>query len=328
MARTHQPTGIYRSILGEALRLTWQRKTLWVFGLFAGLISTGGVVDIALRSFQRASKQGALLERLFDQSFVGYTTFATYIQQLQLFGIHRVTWIVIAFTLLWMGVWVLGVHGQTALILNSKSPATHTPHKLRKDAFKHFWNVLTIDVLTILCSTILIALTTLPFLLYSLQTSDQNFWIVFIHTLIFLPLTIIVNTISMLALIDVVDHDTKPLDAIVTSTRLFTKQWIATFEFGLLLFVIVLILGLGLITLASLLMMPYALLYSWALMTGSLAIFFTTNILFGILFLLIVLAFAGAIVTFQYTAWHRFYKRAMHKQHGTKVFSKMLRWLK
>ena len=294
-----KPTGIYRSILLEALELTWKRKSLWVFGLFAGVISTGGVMDIAINSFH----------------------------QLYVLGATRVTSIFALCIFVLIGVLVAGVLSQTALILNSKSVTEKHPHHLRKEALEHFWSVFVLDVLTKLSTAILISIASLPFILWMTSTTPQVFWIVFAHTLFFLPLIIILNILSILAIIDVVDHNTKPLDAIATALRLFRSHWIATFEFGLILFFLVLVSGVGLVVISGLLLVPYAIIYTSALFTGSITLFFASNIIFGIMLFTLILVFAGAIVTFQYTAWHRFYQRAIHKRLGSKAFSKILRAL-
>ncbi len=320
-----QPTRLYRSILGEALQLTWKRKSLWVFGLFAGLISTGGVIDIAMRSMQRVKSQGAFLEQLIDQSFIGYNIFASYVQQMQVLGVTRVSWMLGACTFVMVGLIIAGILSQIALILSSKSATAEHPHHLRKQAMAHFGSVLVIDILTKITTIVLIGVTSLPFLLFLTSTTPHSFWILFVQTLVFLPLIVILNIISMLAMIDIVDHNTKPLEALFTAIRLFQNQWVATLEFGLLLFLLVLLSGIVLVVASGVLLIPYAIVYTAALLTGSLSFFFIANTLFGLLFLGLICAFAGAIVTFQYTAWHRFYKRAVHKQHGTKVFSKILR---
>jgi len=321
-----QPTRIYRSILKEAFELTWKRKSLWVFGLFAGLISTGGVVDMALRSLQRVKNQGAFLEQLIDRSFIGYNLFASYLQQLYLLGSTRVSWIITACTLVVLGLIIAGILSQIALILSSASPTDLHPHHLRKRALEHFWSVFTIDLVTKVFSIILTGLTSLPFLFFFLNTSPYSFWIVFLQTLVFLPLIVVLNIISIIAIIDGVDRKTNPLEALSTAIHLFKRQWVATLEFGLILFLLVLLGGISLIVLSGILLIPYALVYTAALLTGSLSFFFIANTLFGLCFVILVFFFAGAIITFHYTAWHRFYKRAMHKQHGSKVFSKILRF--
>ncbi len=69
---TKKSTSIYRTLLREAFTHTWQRKSLWIFGIFAGLISTGGVIEVALSGIKQVTTGGAFLQQLLDQTFVGY----------------------------------------------------------------------------------------------------------------------------------------------------------------------------------------------------------------------------------------------------------------
>jgi hypothetical protein len=143
--------------------------------------------------------------------------------------------------------------------------------------------------------------------------------------LLFVPLTIIVNIIYMFALIDVVETGAHPLDAIHTSTQLFARQWLATIEYGFILFVVVLGAGLVLLTAFTLLFIPLSGFYAAALLSGSFWVFLLFTILSACLFFAVFLTFVGACVTFQYSAWYHFYKHGLHKTHGKKTFSKIWR---
>jgi len=63
-------TTLYRPFLREAFAITWKRKSLWIFGIFAALISTGGVVDVVWRSLEKVGKTESLLENLADACWV------------------------------------------------------------------------------------------------------------------------------------------------------------------------------------------------------------------------------------------------------------------
>ncbi|MDG1949564.1 MAG: hypothetical protein P8J32_01925, partial [bacterium] len=80
--RKRKSTSLYRNFLSDAWRLTWERKSLWIFGIFAGVISTGGVVDIALRSVKRVEGTNTLLQDLLESGFIGYGLVGSYFQQL------------------------------------------------------------------------------------------------------------------------------------------------------------------------------------------------------------------------------------------------------
>ena len=55
---------IYRAVLRNAIKLTWQFKYLWFFGIFAALVSSVGEFNLALENFPRVSDNAGFLEIL------------------------------------------------------------------------------------------------------------------------------------------------------------------------------------------------------------------------------------------------------------------------
>ncbi|MBI5793521.1 hypothetical protein HZA87_00310 [Candidatus Uhrbacteria bacterium] len=320
-----KPTAHYRPMLAEAWRLTWERKSLLVFGIFAALISTGGVVDVVVTSFQKVQQCGAFLTRLMDSSFIGYDVASQYLVELQLMGQSRAMGIITFATLVGVLLVVMATLSQGALILGLKKKKTAGPYTLKKESAAHFWSLFILAILNKLMTGILILLMTLPLFLLYLQSTSQGATLFFTLILIFITLLIIVNIVYMFALMDIVDGNRHPLDAIATGWKLFARQWLATLEFGILLFLLVALAGLVLIGLLFLLTIPYAFIFTTTLLTGSSMFFLVANTLFGLLLIAFILAFGGAAVTFQYSAWHQFYLRGLHRTHGKKVFSKILR---
>ncbi|MBI4592424.1 hypothetical protein HY733_03190 [Candidatus Uhrbacteria bacterium] len=318
-------TTLYRPFLRDAWRLTWERKSLWIFGIFAALISTGGILDVMWRSLQRVEQTESLLKRLSDASFIGYDVAASYFNQLDVLGTQRTSFLLVALTLAGMLLIVIATLSQGALILGIRSRLPKDPHALRCEAGTHAWSLFLIAVLNKLLMLILTVLMTLPLLLISVSTSLLHGILFFVLMLVFLPATLIVNIIYMLALMDTVENGSRPLDAIYTSVRLFAKHWLATFEYATILFLIVLGAGAVFFLPLLLLFIPYSVLYVLILSSGSLSLFLTFNVVWACLILSLVLAFGGACVTFQYSAWYSFYKHSLHKTHGKKIFSKILR---
>lgn len=323
-----KPTALYRTLIRDAWKLTLERKALWVFGIFAALITTGGVVDVALASLKKVRSGSNLLEQLFSSSFVGYDLFAQYVQQLHLLGPTRTSWLIAITTLCAIALFIMAIVSQAALVLGAKSKHTPEPYKIRKEALAHFWDLFVIAVLTKLFNAILIMLLTLPLVLLYIQTTTYNAWLFFLMMLVFLPAIVIVNIIAMLSLMDIVHKGHRPLHAISYALNVFKRQWLGTLEFGLLLFMLVFSAGLLLTGLLVLFAIPYSVIYTVALLSGSYTVFLVANVISALAVVMSILIFGGAAVTFQYTAWYQFYKRAMHKTHGKKPISKYLRWFK
>ncbi|MCR4313949.1 MAG: hypothetical protein NUV84_01740 [Candidatus Uhrbacteria bacterium] len=318
-------TMLYRPFLREALRLTWERKCLWIFGIFAALISTGGVVDVVWRTLEKVTRTESLLENLADASFIGYDVVASYIGQLAVLGPERTSFIVVVSTLTGILLMIIATLSQGALILGVRAKTVSDPYTIRREAGVHFWSLFLIGALNKILMLILVMLMTLPLLLVSISTSLGHSLLFLALMLLFIPTTIILNIVYMFTLIDVVETNAHPLSAIHTGLRLFAKQWLATLEYGVILFLLIFGAGLVLLIGMSLLLVPLSIVYVATLLTGSFTLFLTFGVITALLLFAILLTFGGACVTFQYSAWYHFYKHGLHKTHGKKVFSKILR---
>ncbi|MBI4714272.1 hypothetical protein HY771_03770, partial [Candidatus Uhrbacteria bacterium] len=189
----------------------------------------------------------------------------------------------------------------------------------------HFGEVFLVNITTKILFAILTVLLTLPVLLFLQNNNDLAPTILLIYFMIFIPAIIILHIISILALVDVVETKSSALDAFHTALRIFKKQWLSSIEFGFILFVILFTAIVILITILILLSIPFGFIGTAILVSGSPFLFFIFNILTGLFLLALILVFGGALVTFQYSAWRFFYKRAEHKTFGLKPFSKLWR---
>ena len=318
-------TAIYRTLLRDALRLTWQRKTLWIFGFLAAFVSTGGVFDVAASGLHRIQVGGSFLYQLLDTSFVGYTLVSTYVGQIRSLGSFTTAAIVFCLTLIILGAIFLAVLSQTALIHGIKSETHEHPNVFRKRAHDHIGRVFIVDLFTKIAGGILVCLTTLPMLWFYLATSTYSFLIAFIQLLIFFPVVLVINIVSLLSVIHIIETGATVHEAVSDSWKMFKSHWLATIEFAVILFLIIAASAIGIFALILALSVPYAFIYSASLLTGSFAVFLITNVLFALLTVLIIFALGGGIVTFQYAAWYLFYKQSGLPMHSRMSLSKTFR---
>lgn len=320
-----KPTGLYRQFICDALRLTWKRKKLWVFGIFVSLISTGGVADIVAASLKKVESTGSFLEGLTRSSFIWYEIAGIYIHKMALLGSSRVTLSVTVTTLVCVLLVIAATISQGGLILGLKSSKPQKLYALKLKAAKHFFQLLTLAILNKLVSALAIFLMALPLFSYFVITSSNSAFMFFLLALILIPTLVAIHIIYQFTLFGIVDKGLCVHDAFIKGTRLFAKHWIATLEYGLILFAIVLCAFFASVLILALMSVPYAIIFTTTLLTGIPFLFFAANLLFGLFLIALLLAFIGATVTFQYSAWYEFYKHGTHHVHGKKIFSKLLR---
>lgn len=321
-------TAIYRTLLREAFRLTWQRKTLWIFGIFAAFVSTGGVMDVAATGIRRIQLGGSLIHQLLYTSFSGYSMMSQYIGQVRSFGTFQVGAMFICMILILTGLLFLAVLSQTSLIHGIKAPTHEHPNIIRKRAHDHLFRIFSIDVLTKIIGSILVCLTTFPMLLFYAEHASYSLTIAFFQILLFFPAVLILSILSILSVIHVIETESTVSEAIATSWKIFQTHWLATLEYAFILFCLMSLWCLGLLGLMVLLSVPYALVYTTSLLTGSFVVFVIANVLYGLFALVVVFGFGGAMVTFQYSAWYLFYKRTEHRSHPKLPIAKLLRMFK
>jgi hypothetical protein len=326
--RKRKSTALYRNFLSDAWRLTWERKSLWIFGIFAGIISTGGVVDVVFRSMKRVEGTSTLLQDLLESGFIGYGLIGSYFQQLAALGGASTGTLVTVVTLASVLLIAVGILAQGSLALGIKSKTHIDPHTLRASGKAHFWPLVLLALLMQVVMAILLMLMTLALFFVSMHASAFSLFVYVALMVLLIPAIIIVNIIYMFSVLDVVHNDVHPMHAMEHGWKLFKKQWLSSLEFGLLLFLITFFVGIGIMIGLLLLMLPYAIIFTGTLLSGSFTLFLVANITFGLALVLLALGVGGGVVTYQYAAWYQFYKRALHKTHGKKHFSKVLRVLK
>src|SRR3989339_48248 len=79
---TKYPTTIYRSLFSDALRVAWERKALWVVGLFAALLSTGGACEMAAKGFRGLRATRDVYVGMVQGTFTGAHAFGILVQDM------------------------------------------------------------------------------------------------------------------------------------------------------------------------------------------------------------------------------------------------------
>ncbi len=320
-----KPTMIYRSLLRDAWLVTWQRKSLWVFGIFAGLLFSGGVIDMMLSGFHKITQTGSLLQHLMNQSFIGYDYLSQFLLYLAQVNPNQVKIVLLFIVLATLGLISAGVISQSALIHASGSAPAHA-HRIRRDVLPHFWNVLLLNILVKTLSALFITLVTLSILLFGL-VGNQAYSIVFIHFLFYIPTVIFIHILFMLTLIAVVETHCSLLQGVHSAWKLFKKQWFSALEFSMILFMLVLGATVMLSVGASLISFVFGPVIKQLFIFSPSFVIWFSSLFLAMCFAAVFLTFGGMVVTFQYSAWRMFYARAAHRIHGRNPFAKLFRWL-
>lgn len=318
---TKKPTTTYRCILHDAWRVTVERRALWVFGLFAALLSTGGVGETAAKGVQRLATVRDVHVGILRGTFTGYDTFGRVLQDVLTIESARLTASVTLAVLCIALAVIASVVSQGALVAGT---GTHViSDRTAVSAGRHaFWHLLGLNFLHKSAQAVLVLLAALPMLALVAQPGVTTMVGAMISYLIALPATVAASIVFVLASIHAVRANAHALDAIHHALALLRSHWLAALEIGLVLFGMIIAFSLGFVALIALASIPFALLVSVSVLVGNDLLFLVVNVLGAGVLVLLVFAFAGAATTFQYATWVRFYEQANMKN---RIISKIHR---
>ena len=303
---------IYRPILAKAWRTAWHNKSLWILGALAGVMNTGSVVDVVLRTFKQASDV-SWQQTLLHGSVPTSATWQLYLTQWELMSEPRRTVTgILLLLLIAVFVW-FATAAQTALIHG----ITQTKNRKPDLSFKTLWaqpvgthlRVFSIDVLARVAMTVLLLVTSALFLTLHDGTILGGLIANFAILVLFIPITLIIGYLSVFSLMEAVVNKQGIVASIKASWKIFQKHWIAVSEIAVVLFLISLAVAVVLVLAILLFTVPYLIVFAAATYTGLSAAWIGTIFVGTVLLVLLILAFFGFLTTFTYAAWYHAYER-------------------
>lgn len=314
----------YRPLIIEAIQFVWRRKTLWVFGLLAGILFTGGIFDSAIRQFNRMERMGLTAQQWMEGAFPEWNSMALLqfssglldpLNGRLLFGIIGIFIVVIIY---------FSLRSQSVLVT-----AASNEHLAMKNIWQksrgHLPDLLLLNLFWRIVQIILLLLTVMPFALFLIENSTGNALLYFALFLILFPLALIVNTVVNLAIIEVVRKDANAFHAFFAACSMFKKHWLASIELSLILFLCSLVGWSAFLLAAVLFLIPSSIFVTTSLLTGLPFLFsIVTNLCLAVYFLGFALFF-GCVVAFQFTAWTLFFEGASRRAIGKRTLCKLER---
>jgi hypothetical protein len=321
---------LYRIILRDAWRTTWEYKQLWFWGLFAGLLGNAGEYQFLLNAFDQATGNKPTLNPLppletilvnplgLGQAILN-DPFSLFI--LLVVGLTIIT--LVAF-FLWLAlVSVAALIRAAAQVRQGQiTPNFSDGLKRGQTAFGH---VLMAVVAGRLINWFLI---TIVVLLAWLASLDYFFGLplFLIAFITIVPATFLVSFATRLTVIDTVMGRHSLLEAINQATDLLREHWLIAAELAFILFVINTLAGVAMLATVAITAAPlliYAL-FLWQVGYIGLGAFFIC--LSVAVFLLILLPVGAMLSAFQWSAWTNLYIELKEQSPLGKIARLATRW--
>lgn len=300
----------YRTILKQALSLSWKNKYLWLFGLFASLTVAGGSIEYQF--ITQSFGQGVLNSSYQGASeLLGTANFfqSIYLGLVGLFSqdiitiINSLSIILLALALIIAFTW-LAISSQAAIVATIKKIMLPGKKKIVDLGFrdglsegdKHFWTVLSLNILIRILISASFFVISLP-LLFMMLSNDYALVIIYtILFVIFVPTAISISLALKYAISYTVLEGESLVKSLEKGVSLFKKNWLISLEVALILFFISLLSSFLLLLIMTITILPI-------FIAG---LFLSINWLsyLAIFIAIMVMVFFGSfLTTFQISSW-------------------------
>lgn len=299
----------YRSLLKQALSISWRNKYLWFFGLFAALLAGSGGsweyqifhqnVNSNLIDNSYNYLGGILAVGDFVKSFI--LGLANLFRYDFLTAVSVLTLLLIIIFLFVSFIW-LAVSSQGALIDNvkklfsKKKPTLLSVRRGLEEGHNHFWPVLGLNILikVIVCASFFIIGLPLLFMVFGNNGLLNALYIILF--VIFVPvgagLTLLVKYSIAYNVLD--KHSF--VKSLAAGKKLFIKHWLISLEMAVILFLIEFAASGAILLLIAIFLLPLILLGILFKLGGL--------IVFAILLAIVLIIVAGSwLTTFQTATW-------------------------
>ncbi len=301
----------YRQILGQAWKITWQKKYLWFFGIFASILSLGAEYQILSSATSREKLLKWLLS--FDQIWVqGVLGGGFFTGFYQLFKYNALTGLavlliflgtmIIGFFLLW-----LAVSSQITLIADTDKVIKGQEDNLNwrsslKSSQPYFWTSLGLNIISKAVVSLLVLIVGLP-IIFIFGSQALSLGIYLILFIILIPTAISFSLLIKYALAYVTLKKEDFGSALRSGFSLFKKNWLISLEMAIILFVISFLATIAVFIACAVLAIPFIILATSFFQLFSFAAFWGVFII-GIIVLALFVVLAGSLITvFQISAW-------------------------
>jgi len=301
---------IYRPLFLEAWKNTWRHKRLWLLGIFAAVMASGGLFESLSGSWQTALKGRMMLEQYINGTLPGYqwlVSYGRYLAAMEPFQQYLLSALIV---LAFFGLVSFGALAQGAILAGGlkKTPAKFC--ELIQNGQTFFWRILGLDVLGKLGLGLVFLITVAPVAFLNPLPYGWHQYPPFISLVLFLAGAIFVTTLQMLSLAGVVRKHLNIRAAVNEAWDIFRLHLAVTFELGVLLFIISFLAALATLIVLIILALLLTLLFVVAILVSSSGLYLLAIFISLATFIVVALLAAGLLSTFQYTVWLLYFEEA------------------
>ncbi|MFA6099819.1 MAG: hypothetical protein WC750_02960 [Patescibacteria group bacterium] len=301
---------VYREVIPQALKTAWRNPVLWIFGIFAAVLNTGGSLDACWKFFNTIQNQGNELfigdtaVKIWNVGTYGGFHFLPFFQAiLALLALSLILLAVAGFACVSQGVLVQSIGGAWKADTRGKLKAALTV------SGRALVPIAILNALIIVSVWLARFLVSLPLAIALGKNSTLFTAIYLVSFVVFFALAIVLSVIQIYALNAMILQGASLSEAFHRAWLVLKEHWLVTLETAILQACVILILTiLALVALLILCFLP-AIFYVMAIFRNNFTLFqISTGMFVGIAALAIIF-FTGFTVTFQYALWTLMFRK-------------------
>lgn len=316
---------LFRPTVTRALKIAWNHKFLWFFGVFTAVAGGSGEIQAIFRSLDGLSVYQTVLDELRNGDATGtlqqiwnvvVDIWATEAGRVLVWGI---VFLILALILV-----AMIIASQAALVDSTARTLDNKPINMDSawlGGVTHFWRMFGLTVFEKIVVWVLYIVMTVPLAIgfYLTQGAGWNIALALLSVLVFLPLAIVISFVVRYAQSYVV-VDNRPIrDALIESWKLFSQHWVVSIEMAILIFLLSLLFYVLLVLGVALVAIPFLGIGFIASLFGLEGISVVVSDL-GVLAAIVWIVLAGAFTSvFQWAAWVTFFMELREKGAKSKL---------
>jgi hypothetical protein len=323
---------VYREVIPQALKTAWRNPLLWIFGIFAAVLNTGGSLDAVWKFFNTIQSQGnemfigdAAVKIWNVGTYGGFHALPFFQALLALLALCITLLAVAAFACVSQGVLIQSIGGTW------KNGAKGKLKAAMLISGRALFPIAILNLLIIVSIWLARFLASLPLAIALGKTSVLLTSIYIVSFIVFFVLAVGLSIMQIYALNAMILQGASLAEAFKRAWLVLKEHWLVTIETALLQALVIIVLTILVLIAGIVLCFPPAMLYILAIFRNNFTLFQISSGLFVGLTLLLLVFFTGFTVTFQYALWtlmfrkfgeggvvpklHRIFRLVTHQSH-------------
>lgn len=300
---------VYREVIPQALKISWRNPRLWIFGLFAAVLNTGGSLDTIWKFWDSIRTQGSALSigdltvNIWNTASIGGFSALPFLQALLALVVLSVILLAVgAFSCVSQGVIIYSIG-------NLKDGKLNHLKKGLTVAARALIPVAILNVLILVSVWLVRFLISLPLAIALDQESYLFMAVYLVSFIVFFVVAMILSIMQIYALNAIFLQGATLAQAFKRAWLVLKDHWLETLETALIQAALMMVLAIAAFIAILILSFPSGVLYVLAIMQNSLPLFYISFGIFVGLIIVSLTVLTGFLVTFQYALWTLMFRK-------------------